>query len=317
MKIIKIILYGLLTIIGLVIVFILLWVARQHLRDPLDFIDRPIGNLHIAQDSTFQVDFLPVDRNYHATILTNTDIVGIRCVISFPLNIPAEGLPVIIILGGLEVGHYTLRYIPDPGHNIIIVYQYPYHPEYWYTGTAINEIPTIRESILSVPSQVLAVRNWAAVQNWSDDERITISGYSFGALFVPAIYRLAEEHKVKIGYGVISYGGADLYRILASNMTNVSQPWRSIVSWLAITAIRGMEPAYHTSYLTSEFLLINGTRDYQIPESSWRELHRLIQEPKTIKILDEGHMHPRKTDLTKRLVRISQEWLLQKKAVNP
>jgi hypothetical protein len=317
MIILRRIIYGLLSIVVLVIVLILLWAVIQHLRDPLDFIDRPIANLQVTQDSIFQADFLPFSRNYHSITLTDPDISNIICVISFPPDIPAEGLPVVIILGGLEIGHYTLRYIPEPGNNIIIVYQYPYHPEYWYAGLAMNEIPAIRESILSIPSQVVAVRNWVASQEWSDDERITITGYSFGAFCIPAIYRLAEKHRVRINYGVITYGGADLYRILEANMTNVLQPWRSIVSWLAITAIRGMEPTLHTSFLRSEFLLINGTRDYQIPENSWRELHRMIREPKTIRILNEGHMHPRNTDLTKLLVRISQEWLLQKEAINP
>ena len=123
MKIIKKIIYGLITIFILVIVLIILWIAIQHLRDPFDFIDRPIKNLQVVQDSTFRIDFLPLGRNYHAITLTDPDIGSIPCVISFPPNIPDGGLPVIIILGGLEIGHYTLRYIPDPGHNIFIIYQ--------------------------------------------------------------------------------------------------------------------------------------------------------------------------------------------------
>jgi hypothetical protein len=315
--IIKKIIIGLLAFISIILIIISAWAAIQHLRDPLDFIDQPISEMYVVQDSVFHVDFLPQQREYHALTLTNEDIGEVNCVISYPENIPVEGLPVVIILGGLEIGHYTLGYIPNPGRNIIIIYQYPYHPEYWYAGTAINEIPAIRKSVLSVPAQVLALRKWAVDQQWSDDNRLTILGYSFGALFIPAIYHLSDLYHTKINHGVIAYGGVDIYHMLHTNMSKFSEPWRSIISWLAFTAIRGIEPAFYMPHLEAEFLLINGTMDHQIPEECWRELHRLAPDPKTIMILEEGHMHQRKIELTKRLVRLSQEWLIQKNAVNP
>ena len=116
---------------------------------------------------------------------------------------------------------------------------------------------------------------------------------------------------------MIAYGGLDIYQLLVTNMTNVIQPFRSILSWLAATAIRGAEPSLHAAYLSSEFLLINGTKDHQIPTENWQRLHQLIPEPKTIIILEEGHMHHRKIALTQKLVNLSQSWLLQKKMINP
>ncbi len=313
---IKHILISLLAIPVLLLFSILFWALCQYFSDPLDFIDQPIGDLEIVRDSTFQADFLPQQRKYHDLILANPEQGEIGCMISLPTNIPAGGLPVVIILGGLEIGQYTLKYIPDPGQNIILIYQYPYHPEYWYAGTAIEELPLIRKSVLSVPAQVISLKNWIADQDWADDRRITITGYSFGALFMPAIYRLAAHNQIPLRYGVIAYGGINIYQLLDTNMTNFSEPFRSLFSWLAATALRGIEPAYHAPYLQAEFLLINGTKDHQIPEESWRELHRLIPEPKKIVILEEGHMHPRKAALTQRLVKISHEWLIQKGVAN-
>jgi dipeptidyl aminopeptidase/acylaminoacyl peptidase len=155
-----------------------------------------------------------------------------------------------------------------------------------------------------------------AEQNWSDEDRISITGFSFGALFVPAVFHLAAQNEVNIKYGVIAYGGTDIYSLLNTNMTNLSQPLRTIISFMAATAIRGVEPALHAPYVRGEFLLINGNQDHQIPADSWQELHRLIPEPREIVILNEDHMHPRKTDLTKRLVQMSREWLLEKGVVN-
>ena len=233
-----------------------------------------------------------------------------------PVTIPEKGLPVVVILGGLEVGKYTLKYIPDPGNNIIVTYQYPYQPEYWYRGSALRELPIIRSTVLSVPSEVLSLIDWISSREWADSTRLTVTGYSFGALFVPSIYHLAAEHQRQLKYGVIAYGGVNLYQLLSTNMTNFSEPLRSVLSLFAAIALRGIEPAHHVPYMHGEFLVINGTEDHQIPEESWRELHRLIPDPKTIIILKEGHMHPRKIELTKRLVKISHQWLIEKGVAN-
>jgi len=313
---VKYIVLAILALPILLMLTLISWVISQYLTNPLDFVDQPIENLSIVSDSVFQAEFLPEDRVYHSIILQNTQQGEVRILLSTPSEIPEEGLPVVIILGGLEVGKYTLKYIPDPGNNIIITYQYPYHPEYWYKGSAFEQIPIIRSSVLTVPSQVLSLINWISYQEWADNNKMTVTGYSFGALFIPAIYRLAAQNSIPIKYGVIAYGGSDLYQLLVTNMTNFDQPLRSLFSWLAAISLRGIEPAAHAPFMRAEFLVVNGTLDHQIPEDSWRELHSLIPEPKTIIILEEGHMHPRKVELTRRLVKLSHKWLIEKGVAN-
>ena len=308
--------YSLLGLISLVLLIIGIWIIIQLLNDPMELINQPIDELVLVSDSLFQADFLPEERIYHAITVENRQQIEIRFLMSMPAIIPDEGLPVVLILGGLEVGKYTLKYIPDPGQNIIVTYQYPYHPEYWYKGSAVEQIPIIRSSVLTVPSQVLSLIKWISYQEWAENSRITVTGYSFGALFMPAIYRLAAHNHIPINYGVIAYGGSDLYQLLVTNMTNFDQPLRSLFSWLAAIALRGIEPAAHAPFMRAEFLVINGTLDHQIPEDSWRELHLLIPEPKTTIILEEGHMHPRKVELTRRLVKLSHKWLIEKGVAN-
>ena len=316
MSLIKYILLCLLAIPVLLGYSIIFWAGSQHLIDPLFFIDQPIEDLVVVRDSLFEVDYLPQQREYHDIILANKKQGEIGCLISMPINFPEGGLPVVIILGGLEVGRYTLKYIPNPGQNIIVSYQYPYHPEYWYEGSALEELPIIRSSVLSVPAQVISLINWIVNQDWVNRQKMTVTGYSFGAIFIPAIYRLATKHQISPRYGVIAYGGVNIRQLLHTNLRNFDEPFRSVFSWLAATAIRGIEPAYHAPFLKSEFLIINGTKDHQIPEGNWRKLHQLIPEPKSIVILEEGHLHPRKTDLTKKLVKMSHEWLFQKGVVS-
>ena len=315
--VIKYSLFGLLSIPIVLLIIILIWIGIQYLIDPLDYIEKPLSEQFIINTSALEEDFLPKERTYQEVLLKSKNQSEIKFLVSMPENIPEQGLPVIIILGGLEVGKYTLKYIPDPGNNIIISYQYPYHPEYWYQGSVIEQLPLIRSSVLIVPTQVLSLIRWIGNQEWADDEKITVTGYSFGALFVPAIYRLAAQHHIPLKFGVIAYGGVNLYQLMKTNMTTISQPFRSIFSWFGAVALRGIEPAVHTPHMRAEFLVINGTQDHQIPEESWRELHQLIPDPKTVVILEEGHMHPRKIDLTQRLVKLSHKWLISKGMANP
>jgi hypothetical protein len=46
-------------------------------------------------------------------------------------------------------------------------------------------------------------------------------------------------------------------------------------------------------------------------------LHRLTPEPKTVVFLDEGHIHPKKSDLINKLIEISTQWLIQKGVLDP
>jgi len=315
-NIIKFIIIVLLVLPALLTIIIIAWIGIQYLYDPLDSIDLPTGELTVVQDSIFEDDFLPPGRIYHDLILKDPLLGDISCLISTPDTIPEGGLPVVIILGGLEVGKFTLKYIPDPGRNILVIYKYPYHPEYWYQGSAIGEIPHIRRSVLKVPAQVISLTRWIGKQIWVDGERISITGYSFGAFFIPAVYRLISHHQLPIKHGVIAYGGVNIFQLLVTNMTNVSESFRSIISWLAATSIRGVEPSLHAPHLDGNFLLINGTQDHQIPKASWQTLHQLIPDPKTIVILEEGHMHPRNVALTRKLVKLSHEWLIRKNLVN-
>lgn len=293
------------------------WAIWEHNRDPISAIDFDAGQINVAQDSVITTDLNSESRTYRHIILATEHLGEIEAYISQPINVPLDGLPVIILLGGLEIGINNFQLIQNQGNNIFIIYKYPYSPHYWYTNTLVTQIPGIRRAVLSVPSQVLTLNKWVSQQPWAENERVCILGYSFGAIFLPAIYHLAHEKNEPLIQGIIVYGGADIYDILKTNLRKISQPFRSTIAWLTATAIYPLEPALHLSDMNNEFLIINGTKDNQISEYSWRKLHELVPEPKTIIILDEGHMHPKKPELTKKLVNISKNWLVKKGVINP
>lgn len=315
--IVKVVLIGLLSIFLILFLVFGSWVLWERNRDVLAGIDLYSGKVELSHDSACNLSFeeLP-ERTYRHITLTTEYLGNIEAFISEPTVIPTEGIPVVIIMGGLEVDADIFRLIHDPGENIYVIFKYPYAPEYWYEGTPIVEIPVIRKSVLSVPSQALALHQWVSKQPWTEKKRITFAGFSFGAMFLPAIYHLANSHDEVLNPGVIAYAGADIFDLLYTNMEKIDSPWRSFGAWLGETAIYSIEPARHLPYMNNEFLLINGTRDHQISTYSWEKLHRLTLQPKTVVILDEGHMHPRKPELTKKLVKISREWLRKRGLIN-
>lgn len=299
-----------------VLVVVGIWAAWERNRDPVAALNIHPGKTTVLRDSSYRTEIIAQPRLYREVLIKTENLGKIQAYVSLP-DAMDEQIPVIVILGGLNIGIRNFELIENPGHNAVIIYQYPYSPEYWYDGAAVREIPVIRKSVLSVPAQVLVLIQWAGQQSWAKEQPVAVLGYSFGALFLPAVYHLARENGQILGPGVIAYAGADIYDLLKTNLRKLTQPFKSMFAWIAATAIYPVEPALHLPHMDNEFLIINGTRDHQISEYSWRKLHELVPEPKTVVILDEGHMHPRKPELTMKLVDISGRWLLERSLINP
>jgi len=234
----------------------------------------------------------------------------VRLVLSLPNPLPDHPLPVLIIMGGLAVGEQTLAFISRPGPNVYAAYRYPYDPTLWEERAKVTQIPVIREAVLSVPAQVTAALGWLRKQSWADGDRTSLLGFSLGALFMPATHRVASEVTPPAVPAVLAYGGTDLEVLFDANL-NVNPPWlRSALARLAQLAVWPVEPRLHAPRMErGPFFLISGSRDEQVPRASYQALHALVPEPKKILILDEGHMHPRKVELTRRLVDLTREWL--------
>jgi len=80
------------------------WVLWERNRDALAGIDFYSGKVELSHDTTYNLSFEEIpERTYRHITLTTEYLGNIEAFISEPTVIPTEGIPVVIIMGGLEV----------------------------------------------------------------------------------------------------------------------------------------------------------------------------------------------------------------------
>ncbi len=303
---------------GLLLALALLWfwVAGEYRRNPMPLLDQPATPLVIQtlRESTF-LTAAGETRRLLEYELHGAPEGPVRLALSLPMD-PGKPLPVVIILGGLDVGKESLRYVDAHGPNALVALAYPRPTQDLYEGKALFKLPRIRRAALAVPSQVCASAAWIRHQAWADPRRVSLLGYSFGAMFVPATARLARVHGIPFRTLVMAYGGADLPGLLAANSEFRPAWMKSLAAHLVGAVVRPLEPALHLPYLKEETLFLSGLRDERVPLAYARLMQSLKPEPKTILELDEGHMDPSLPVLNRKIVATSQAWLVGRGALD-
>jgi dienelactone hydrolase len=240
----------------------------------------------------------------------------VRGALSLPEG-PLGRLPTVVILGGLDVGRESLRYVEAHGPNALIAYEYPRTAEGERAPSPALRLPRIRRAALAVPVQVQALLAWTRSQPWADPGRISLLGYSFGAMFVPACARLAEARGPALRALVMAFGGADLPALLAANARFRPAALRRPAAWAAGALVRPLEPALHLPRLRTEALFVTGLQDDRIPLACARRMQALKPIPRSVLDLDEGHMDPGLPERNRRIVGASQAWLVSRGALAP
>jgi len=304
-------------LIGIAVLLVASWYFYETSKDVLVEIDSRYSELkevNLVTDTARNHEEL---RIYHDMELIAQDSDTTRITISRPFDSELTKMPVLIVLGGLETGRKSLGYIPHHGNNVLVSYQYPFKPSYFDDGAYFTGFLHIREAILKTPAQVCLALRWIREQAWADQDRIILLGFSLGAMVLPASQRLAQFQGVKIRASALCYGVVDYDELIYYNFRDRFPGVNPITSSIGAALIRPIEPRFHLEDLKGEFLVVNGKFDQRIPFAKALEFQALVPEPKTIINLDEGHMHPRKPELTMKLVLISREWLLERGLANP
>lgn len=251
-------------------------------------------------------------RNYEDVILNCGKNGDALFTISLPEEIPAEGLPCILIVGGLKTGRESLEFVPDHGKYALVAYEYSDMLKRLHKVNVLWHLYAVRKAALEVPPELIGILKYLYQQPWINRDPISLMGYSFGATYMPVTYVKAEEEGLKLGPGVLCYGGAGIYCLFKANLP-LPKILKDPVASMAAATFKPIDPILYAPKMKGNFLILNGIYDSQIPLDCAKRLQDLVPEPKTIINLKTEHMHPKNMELNLRLINISRKWLDEKR----
>lgn len=294
------------------------WVGWREACDPLAFIARPPPAYRVVRDEAYPMEKNGEQRLYRDLVFAAEGQAPIRITLSLPAFLPAPRMPVMIILGGLRSGRRSLRSVPRLGANVAVGFEYPYKEEIRdEESPALARIAAVRSAAVETPGQLVTVIRWLRAQPWADPRRISLLGYSLGAVLVPASHRKAAAQGYPLGPSIMAFGGADLGRIVPNVLHLDSAAARWGAGLIANALLRPVEPAFHLPHLKGDFLLISAEEDELVPPASSLLMQTLTPEPKTIVNLPGAHIGPRDPAVLARTINVSRRWLTARGASNP
>jgi hypothetical protein len=301
-------------ILGLLVLGVLTLLLWEYFRDPLLALPGPERGLQAEPRASAVQDHRLIE---HLT-LPGSSLGDIHFSLSLPEPLPPKKLPVILVLGGLVTGENSVLYITDAGENVIVGYSWPI-PTHLRGLGAILKGPDLYHNVMAIPGQVVTLLNWLVRQPWADAQRISLVGFSQGALAVPAAQDLAAQGGTRIGWTIIAYGGAPLGTVLAAN-PHLKPAWLGrVLAPLIDLVFHCLEPTVHLPRLSGKFLVLEGQDDRLIPKAARHCLQAAVPEPKTVVIIAGNHMGvgPGKMALLRKIIKICQTWLRDNGAINP
>ena len=236
--------------------------------------------------------------------------------VSFLLHQPVDSTrryPAVVILGGVEVGKETLRYI-DEGGVIIAALAYPYDigkASGWWS--ALKEIGAMREAAFRTVAGASLVADFLHQKN-IDTSSVILVGYSFGAPFVPAVMRMDQRYKV----AAILYGGGRLGELIGNNLDTGFTPLNRVLGSMAGSLLAPIEPLRHVKAIAPrQLIMIQGEHDELMPPRLAQELFDFAHEPKEIIWLETEHIMPWKKEIINQVIITLRKWLEQAGYLSP
>jgi hypothetical protein len=301
-------------VLALVLVLLLaagggiLWLL---LRDPLAALPKPDpAPALLARRDAFG------ETRLRSFVRLGTETLGpVGLVVDRPIPF-RDRLPVIVVLGGLGTAARNIDWIREPGENALVGYDWPIPTAMPNGLDLLAAAPDLYRSALAIPGQIQTAMAWAAAQDWADPDRISLLGFSLGALAAPAAQRLGP---VAPGWTVLAYGGTPLGPLIAAN-PHLEPRWIApLLSLAADLMLRPLEPGAHLPHLSGRFLVLEGAVDEFVPAAAAARFRDLTPDPKRVVAFPGGHMGvgPSQIELLEQIIAESRAWLIAQGAANP
>jgi Serine hydrolase (FSH1) len=305
------IVFGVLGLLVLGAVMSIYWASEHH---PLAFLPSPEHGLQAERTALSPQAHRHVE---HIALHGNT-LGDISFTISLPNPLPAQKLPIVLVMAGHVTSAASMGYIKDAGDNVIVGYAWPLPVRLHGIGDFMMQAPDLYHRLMTIPGQVASALRWLSEQPWADSERLSLLGFSQGALAVPAVQDIAAQDGIHIGWTIIAYGGAPLGTLLAAN-PHMKPPWlRHALAPLVDLVFHSLEPTVHLPRLSGKFLVLEGQNDTLIPERASKLMRETVPQPKTVITFEGDHMgvDPGKMALLQRIIEASEKWLIDNGAIN-
>jgi dienelactone hydrolase len=297
---------GVIAALFLLVSFLIYSIIDFSQREPFDVLPAPDPQI-VAK---IQASIFEAGRRLDHVILHSNRLGDIGLAVSLPDPLPDRKLPLVIVLGGLGTGEHNIRQVSAPGEVAIVGYDWPL-PAHLESGLrTVAKLPRLHANVMAIPAAIVSGLHWLLDQPWAD-RRISLLGFSLGALAAPAAQDMAERDGISIGWTIIAYGGAP-FGALIENHPYIKPYWiRPVCGKLADFILRPLEPAWHLPRLHGQFLVLEGKNDTLISAEARRLVRLSVPEPKTIIVFDSEHMGvgSDKRALLEKIVAASRNWL--------
>jgi hypothetical protein len=299
--------------VGLLFTFFFVFLFCWYTRNPLASLPRASAVPVLVKVQAERRDH----RIFQRVSLFDKILGDINFALSLPDPLPNQRLPVVFVIGGLGAGEHSLRFVQDMGNNAIVGYDWPL-PTRFSRNIGVRHILTLRTRVLSVPGQVSAILIWLIAQPWSDPTRISVLGFSLGAMVTPAADRIAATQGLRVGWTVLAYGGAPIGAVIRGNQ-RLHPAWlRLLLAFSAGCVLRPIDPAEHLPHLDGHFLVLTGAEDTIVSEKASARLVELTPVPKQVIRQLGNHIGtgPDHQAVTESAIEITRRWLIAEGAIN-
>jgi len=284
-------------------------------RDPLSSLPPPRHDLSASPIEPVVMN----GRRLEHLILSAGPLGDIGIFVNLPDPLPEKKIPVLIVLGGLGTGENNIRMIDNPGDNAIIGYDWPIPVPVPQGRDLIHALPDLYHRAMIIPGQVASAMGWLMAQPWADEKRLSVLGYSLGALAAPAIENIAQHDGHHAGWTIIAYGGAPLGALFAAN-PHMKPAWlRAVMGPVIDLLLHPLEPTVNLPQLSGHFLVLEGHDDALMSEAARTALRDAVPAPKDVIVFNGAHMGvgADKQALMEEIIRASRRWLIDSGAGNP
>lgn len=246
--------------------------------------------------------------------LRDARLGAIGFTISLPDPAPRRRLPVVFVLGALGTGRHSVGLIRRPGANAIVGYDWPEVPAKPGPGHLLS----LRNEALSIPGQMSVISHWVLAQHWADAHRVTLAGFSLGAIAAPAVEHVMLARGVDVRWTVLADGGAPISAVVAGDRQIRPRWLRWVAAFVAELFLHPLDPVVHLSQLRGHFLLISSADDPTISARASERLAQLAPTPKRVIRMPGGHVGTvgAKVSLLDAAVDATRRWLIAEGAID-